>query len=289
VRTDLSDLTKGAALLLLFVGTGGCSRSSSTAAANPWTVVAVRERRPGEVPFEISSGYLRESSNANYVPGPDSLVARVGTDSRGRPHVVIERIATGAVDTLFGGWASMPQWSPDGRYISCVAWTSRRAPHQLAVVDIATKTLVVKPTAPASGTVSKWSPDSHMIAASDVIRGSKRVMLYEVSVPEGKFAVLDSVDVLEAHDFSWSPNGRWLAYSRPTELDQSGEIILSADLWIADMGKGVKWPLLQTPDLVEVNPLWITDQTLQFDRYPKSSASAVRKTLVVELVNRGIE
>lgn len=274
-------------LILLLGASAGCSRSSSSGSANPWIVVTVRERRAGEVSFETSSHYLRESTSANYVPGPDSLVARVGTDAQGRPRVLIERLGTGNVDTLFAGWASQPLWSPDGHYVSCVAWTSREAPHQLAVVDVATKRLVVPPTARASGTVSKWSPDSRVIAVSDVIRGTERVMLYTVSVPEAKITVLDSVEVLEAHDFSWSPNGRWLAYSRPTELDSSGEIILAADLWIAKVESGETWPLIETPDLVETNPLWITNQTLQFDRYQKGSEAEVRQTLVADLSSRG--
>jgi hypothetical protein len=112
-------------------------------------------------------------------------------------------------------------------------------------------------------------------------------MLYMVSVPEGNVTVLDSVDVLEAHDFSWSPDGRWLAFSRPTELDESEEVVVAADLWIAETGTGRVWPLIESANFVEMNPLWISDRTIQLDRYPGGSEREARQTLVVELSYRG--
>ncbi len=48
-------------------------------------------------------------------------------------------------------------------------------------------------------------------------------MLYTVSVPDWKVSVLDSLDVLVDYDFSWSRDGRWLAFTRPTALDRMGE------------------------------------------------------------------
>ena len=273
----------GLTLLLAFSADTGCSRSSESASSNPWTVVTVRERRSGETPFEESSGYLRRSSSRNYVPGPDSLVARVDTDTKGRPRILIERAGTGQVDTLFGGWGSLPQWSPDGRYVSCVAWRSRLNPYQLTVVDVATKTVVVESSVKANGTKSEWSPDSRTIVAAGVSRGSSWVVLYTVAVRSGKVAVLDSVNVLRAHDISWSPDSRWVAFSRPTELDED-ENVAASDIWIADALTGKTWPLLETADWIESNPQWVTNRTIQVDR-SRPEDGVGEQTVVVELRN----
>lgn len=279
-RTPLVTL---AFLLGLDAGTG-CSQQSDSATSNPWTVVTVRERRSGETPFEESSGYLRRPSSRNYVPGPDSLIARVDTDAKGRPRILIERASTGQVDTLFGGWASLPQWSPDGRYISCVAWKSRLNPYQLTVVDVATKTVVIECRVKADGTMSKWSPDSRTIAAAGVSRGSSWVVLYTVTIPSGEATVLDSVNVLMEHDVSWSPDSRWIAFSRPAELDE-GENVAAADLWVAEARTGTVWPLLETADWVELNPLWITNRTIRVDRRRSGTEPGVEQVQVVELIN----
>ena len=193
-------------------------------------------------------------------------------------------MSTGQLDTLFAGWASLPQWSPDGKYISCVAWRSQEAPYELTIVDVATRTVVVDSEANASGTMSKWSPDSRLIAASGVINESSWVMLYTVSIPDGKVAILDSVNVLSAHEFSWSPDSHWVAFSRPTALDE-GENVAAADLWLADARTGEVWPLLETQDWVELNPLWISDRTIQVDRRRSGTGSGGQLSQVVELLS----
>jgi len=260
----------------------GCSRSHETS-SNPWTVATVRELRADEAPYEESSGYLRRAPSRNYVPGPDSLIARVDDDAEGHPHILIGRIGAEHADTLFGGWASLPQWSPDGRYISCVAWKSLQNPYQLTVVDVDTRTVVVESRVKANGAKSEWSPDSRAIAAAGVSRNSPWIILYTVAVPSGKTAVLDSVNVLRAHDMSWSPNGQFVAYSRPTALNEE-ENVAASDLWIADVSGGKTWPLLETTGWVESNPQWITNRTIQFDRYRPEGGDA-KQTLVAELRN----
>lgn len=271
------------ALGAVLVAGVGCAQPSNPPPTNPWTVVSVRERQPGEVPFEESSGYLRRSSNRNYAPGPDSLVARVETDTKLHPHILIEHLGTGQLDTLFGAWASLPQWSPDGRFISCVAWKSLHNPYQLTVVDVAAKSVVVESSVKANGTKSKWSPDSRTIVAAGVSRVSSWMVLYTVAVPSGKTAVLDSVKVLMAHDISWSPDSRWVAFSRPTELDRY-ENVAASDLWIADVLSGKAWPLLETSDWIESNPQWVTNRSIQVDRRRSEDAMG-EQTVVVELRN----
>jgi Tol biopolymer transport system component len=106
-------------------------------------------------------------------------------------------------------------------------------------------------------------------------------MLYAVSIPDGKVTVLDSLDVLASHDFSWSPDGRWLAFTRPTELDRMGEYPVAADLWIADTETGNTWPLLEGPEWVESDPLWITARSIQVNRRDRDGDELGAEQVVV--------
>jgi hypothetical protein len=134
----------------------------------------------------------------------------------------------------------------------------------------------------------KWSPDGRRIAVEGTIHQRPHEMLYTVSFPEGKITVLDTVDVLANYEFSWSPDGRWIAFSRPTKLDDLGEATVAADLWIADVTSGGAWPLLQTPDWIESNPLWITNRTIQVDRVNwDASYRSIEQCVVVELSQGG--
>jgi dipeptidyl aminopeptidase/acylaminoacyl peptidase len=242
----------------------------------------VRERRPGEVPFEETSRYLWESPDGNNVPGPDSLLARVRIDAQLHPHVEIEDLKTKRIIPLLE--ASLPQWSPDGAYLSCIVWKSPGQPHELAVVDVTTRTIVLDPEIRASAGRMKWAPDGGAIAVAGVIYGRPRTMLYVVSVPDGATTPLDTLSVLGDYEFSWSPDGRWIAFSHATKLDHHQEYAVAADLWIADARSGKKWPILETPEWVELNPLWITNQSIQVDRARSDGTQlGTQQRVVVEL------
>jgi hypothetical protein len=256
-----------------------CSKSS-----NPWTVVAVRERRPGEVPFEETSRYLRPSPDANNVPGPDSLVARVRTDKEFHPYIEIENLRNREAHLLLSA-ACLPQWSPDGKYISCDVWTPAQRMGKLTAVRVATRSVVLE-TEFASVSQSKWSPDSRAIVADGIRYGRQRAILYTVLVHQGKVAVLDTLEVFTGYEFSWSPDSHWIAFTRPTELDQQTENPVSADLWIADAESGEKWHILETPEWIEQNPLWITNHTILIDRVQwQGDEPGVEQRVVIELSN----
>ena len=247
----------------LLLTTMKCGAVSSHSSANPWRVVALREPWAADIPFETKTDYLRSSSDRNYMPGPDSLVARVVIVSR-RGYVEIADLATGKSRRLLETPASLPQWSPGGRYLSCVVWKSPLNPYQMTVVDV-TSSKIVMETDLTDGSESKWSPDSRAIAMSGISRKGSGALLYTVSVPDGRVTVIDSLNVLATHDFSWSPDGRWIAYSRPTRLHHYGDVI-AADLWIADAATGDSWCILDGSEWAVVDPLWITNRSLQITR-----------------------
>lgn len=275
------------ALIVMLAADAGCAQPSNSPPSNPWTVAAIRERRPGEVPFEESSRYLWPSPDKNVVPGPDSLVARARTDNDLHSYIEIENLVTGESYRLFDANAFLPHWSPDGRYISCAVWKSPGQRSELTVVEVATRTVVLDPPLRASAHQMKWSPDSSTLVADGIMYGRPRTLLYTVTVPAGVTTVIDTMGVLSDYGFSWSPNGRWIAFSRPSALDPIGEDPIASDIWIADAKTGQKWPLVVSSDLVESNPLWITNETLQIDRASVEDGKVGAEQRVVVELSRG--
>jgi dipeptidyl aminopeptidase/acylaminoacyl peptidase len=252
-----------------------------SAPPNPWTVVSVRESRAGDVPFEEASRYLWPSTDANNVPGPDSLVAHVRTDEKHHAYIELEDLRTGKALPLLKANACLPQWSPDGKHIACSVWKSPRQSGQLTVVDVATRAVILDPG--VDGITTKWSPDSRTLLAEGLTYPSQRLMLYTISVPDGRVMALDTNDVSADYEFSWSPDGRWIAFSRPTKVDYE-DATLAADLWIADAKTGTTWLVLETPDWIESDPLWITNRTIQVDRVHWDDTEAgVKQSVVIEL------
>jgi len=266
------------ALIVLPAVDAGCSSRG-----NPWTVVTVREPRSGEIPFEDASRYLWPSEDANNVPGPDSLIAHVRTDEQHHAYIEIENLRTGKTVLLLKANACLPKWSPNGKYISCSVWKSHRQMSVLTVVDVATRTILLEPEVNIMGVEMKWSPDSHTLVADGPVYARPYAMLYTVSIPDGRVMVLDTTHALSSHEYSWSPDARWVAFTRPTKLD-SDENPVAVDLWIADARTGKAWRSLDTPDWLESNPLWITNRTIQVDRvHWDGNQRGAEQRVVIEL------
>lgn len=259
---------------------------AESAQTNPWTVVTVREPRPGEVPFEEKTGYLFPSMDANNPIGPDSLAAHVRIEHR-RGHVEIEDFRAGKSGVFRIENACLPQWSPNEKYLTCSIWTTERRMGTLSVFDVDARRVIVDARL-ASGANSKWSPDSRMVVAEGVsYDGTGAILLYRMTVPEGKIAVIDTLDVATDYEFSWSPDSRWIAFSRPTRMIHEGDATAS-DLWIADAQLGDAWPVRISPDRVQSDPLWISNQLIQVREVVSDEEYETSERLVViELNNDG--
>jgi Tol biopolymer transport system component len=179
----------------------------------------------------------------------------------------------------------LPQWSPDGTMISCAVWTRETWAGKLTVVYVATGRILVENSLTHGGN-TKWSPDSRVIASSGAAYQGDNALLYTITVPDGKVTVIDSLDVLASHEFSWSPDGRWIAFARPTQLDHY-ESWTAAELWIADARTGESWCILDSPEWVESDPLWITNESIQVTRMRADDAEdtgdSEEHRLIVEL------
>ena len=163
-------------------------------------------------------------------------------------------------------------------------WKSTRQPHELTVIDVKKRRVVLDPEVAASGSTMKWSPDGRQLGAAGVVYGQPRSILYTLSIPDGALRIIDSLEVLADYEFSWSPDSRWIAFSRPTLLDHVSEEPAASDLWITEAATGAKWNVLATSDWTESNPLWITDRSIQFERtVAENDDGGVTERAVVDL------
>ena len=126
-----------------------------------------------------------------------------------------------------GAREQYPAWSPDGTMVAYV--TDRNGDAQIAVRDAdgnGGETMVTKPIQRwLYGPV--WSPDGSKLAYSD----SEHALWY-VGLKDHKPTKVDEDPRNEIHDYSWSPDSRWLAYSK---ADSNGMQVLY--LFSVDSGK----------------------------------------------------
>jgi len=102
-----------------------------------------------------------------------------------------------------------PKWSPDGKWIAVVSDASGE--DEIWLLPQAGG----KPTQlTTGGDVYKfelsWSPDSKRIAWAD---RKQRIQYVDVATKQVKPVV--QVEAFETHDFTWSPDSNWIAFTKP--------------------------------------------------------------------------
>ena len=143
--------------------------------------------------------------------------ARVAIEARGE--IFVRTNATGAIVNLTqtpGAHERAPKWSPDGK----LAWLSDASTEYELVVREAAARETANESAnkriklPAAGFYSTpvWSPDGKYLLLQD-----NRLTLWMIEIASGRATRIDA----ETHDDPtrrmapvWSPDSRWIAYSR---------------------------------------------------------------------------
>ncbi|MGB5846855.1 MAG: hypothetical protein WBH40_00115, partial [Ignavibacteriaceae bacterium] len=139
-----------------------------------------------------------------------------------------------------------PVWSPDGKSI---AYLSDRTGEYEIFTRSADGSGNEKQIT-SNGTIWRfapiWSPDSKKIAFSD-----KNQKLFYVDVESGKVVEADHSDYNDIRDFQWSPDSKWLTYSKGSDSRMSS-------IWVYTLDKNEATQL--TSDFTdEFNPVFGTE------------------------------
>ncbi len=120
-----------------------------------------------------------------------------------------------------------PTWSPDGKSIAYFSDESGEYQLHIRAVarDGATRKISIERN-PSFYSEPIWSPDSKRVAFSD-----KRLALWAVDVERGAAQKIDTSTFAGQGNFSlaWSPDSRWLAYSKFLPSRQHGLFLYSFD------------------------------------------------------------
>jgi Tol biopolymer transport system component len=182
------------------------------------------------------------------------------TDEGHHPKVFLVNRRTGIEEPIVDTWSFRPEWSPDGRWIACIAWRSPTRQRQLAIIDWRTGRIVDVDSTFAVADY-RWSPDSKAIAVFGTDRVTRECVLLLANPRTGISRLIDRTSTIADVDYDWSPDGSVLAYTKPTRTSEHDEV-LEADLWMADSSGKSKCCLLNTADHVEQRPIWVGRRSL---------------------------
>jgi tricorn protease len=110
-----------------------------------------------------------------------------------------------------------PRWSPDGKTLAY--WSDRSGEYELTIraADGSSEEKKLTSLGPGFRYSPFWSPDSKKIAFID-----KAMRVHVTEVESGRTTTFDECPewmnhpTLENFDIRWSPDSRWITYSRPT-------------------------------------------------------------------------
>ncbi len=138
-------------------------------------------------------------------------------------------------------------WSPDGKTVAFVSDASGEDEIYTQVPDGFSKPVQVTKDGDVYKFELAWSPDSKKI-----LWGDKKLRLQYVDIDTKKITVIDQATEFEMRDFSWAPDSRWIAYSKP-ERESKGKI------YLYNLASAVKTPV--TDGWYDVgNPVFSSDR-----------------------------
>ena len=105
-----------------------------------------------------------------------------------------------------------PAWSPDGKWIAYTTNITGESEIAIRPSDGSGKEQILTKREKGYFYGPVWSPGSDKLAFSD---NAKTLWYMDIKVK--KLIKVDTSSINEFHDFSWSPDGLWLAYSKSGE------------------------------------------------------------------------
>lgn len=115
-------------------------------------------------------------------------------------------------------------WSPDGKWISYVSDVSGEAQLYIVAQDGREPPIQLTTDFKVWLFTPVWSPDSKKLAFAD-----KSLNLYYIDIATRKITRCDNGVYWEINDYTWSPDSRWIAYSKNEKNGFSSIFVYSLD------------------------------------------------------------
>ncbi|MFC2114159.1 PDZ domain-containing protein [Bacteroidota bacterium] len=107
-------------------------------------------------------------------------------------------------------------WSPDGKHIAFISDKSGEFEIYLQDKDGTEKTIQLTTGATTYKYDVVWSPDSKKLMWAD-----KELKLQYMDVESKKITLVDKAETWEFNSYTWSPDSKWIAYTRPEKESMS--------------------------------------------------------------------
>jgi len=144
-----------------------------------------------------------------------------------------------------------PVWSPDGKQIAYYA--DATGEYELYLLENSEGAVPRQITSGSAAWkhTAEWSPRSSHLVYSD-----RTMKLWLVDIATGRQTVIDEATAEEINDYSFSPDGEWIAYSKPSPNYQSA-------LWLYRLSTGEKQQITDA-SFSDGNPLFSRDGNYLF-------------------------
>jgi tricorn protease len=109
-----------------------------------------------------------------------------------------------------------PAWSPDGRYIAY--GSDKTGEYEIYLIDTAEDNKIIPLTSGSTAWKYQpvWSPDSAKLAFSD-----RNLLLQIIDIKSKSVSIVDEARRFELNDYAWSPDSKWLAYTKDGDNAQA--------------------------------------------------------------------
>jgi tricorn protease len=117
-----------------------------------------------------------------------------------------------------------PRWSPDGKWIAYLSDATGEYELYIRPQDGRGEPVQLTQGSETFYFAPAWSPDSKSIAFGD-----RKLNLYYVDIASKRVHTVDSSEYWEIRQYTWSPDGRWIAYAKPEHNNMNSIFLYSLD------------------------------------------------------------